>query len=152
MQKRLVHVLLVEDDPAAAKLTAEALRDALVMNDIHLVPDGEAALDFLNRKPPFADAPRPDLVLLDLNLPKIGGIELLERMKADPHLTNIPVVVLTVSSNPKDVQDAYRLHASSVITKPADLDEYFSAVRVIKELWFRIARFPNEAQASGAGE
>ena len=145
-------MLLVEDDPAAARLTSEALRDALVPNAIHLVIDGEAALDFLTRNPPFEDAPRPDLVLLDLNLPKIDGRELLAQIKSDPALTDIPVVVLTSSDNPKDVQDVYRLHGSCFITKPSELDEYFSSIRLLKELWFKVARFPENASASRAGK
>ena len=147
---KLINVLLVEDEPATAHLTVVALRDALVSNHVHTVGDGEAALNFLKREPPFAAAPRPDLILLDLNIPKVGGRELLARMKADPALTDIPVVVLTASDNPKDIQEAYRLHASCFITKPSDLDEYFSSIRLLKELWFRVARFPEHEQAAAS--
>jgi chemotaxis family two-component system response regulator Rcp1 len=142
----LINVLLVEDDPAASRLTVEALRDALVSNHVDEVADGEAALDFLKRNPPFEFAPRPDLVLLDLSLPKIDGRDLLARMKSDPALMEIPVVVLSASDNPKDIRDAYRLHASCFITKPSELDEYFSSIRLLKELWFKVAKFPEHAE------
>src|SRR4051812_43253570 len=122
--RRAICVLLVEDNPAAVRLTTEALRDALVPNHVYVVGDGEAALDFLYRRTPYADAPRPDIILLDLGLPKLDGRQVLARLKADQNLSTIPVVVLTNSAAPQDINDAYRLHASCYITKPSGLDEY----------------------------
>jgi two-component system, chemotaxis family, response regulator Rcp1 len=137
-----IEVLLVEDDPGAAHLTAEALRDARVRHNVHVLTDGEAAWSYLNRVLPYANAPRPDLVLLDFNLPKLDGRELLVRIKANESLMDIPVVVITYSDNPKDVADAYRNHAACFITKPAELDQYFNAIRVLKELWYSVATLP----------
>jgi CheY-like chemotaxis protein len=145
-----IEVLLVEDSPAAAQLTLEALRDALVPNRIHVVADGEEALKFLRREPPHADAVRPNLILLDLNLPKVDGRAVLARIKADPSLMDIPVIVLTCSSNLQDVEDAYRHQVAGYITKPSDLDEYFTAIRMLKELWFRVMTFPTRAKADSA--
>jgi len=125
-------------------LTEEALRDAVVRYSVHIVSDGEAALDFIYRRPPFVDAPRPDLILLDLGLPKIDGQEVLARIKADAHVATIPVVVLTNSDSPKDINDAYRQHVSCYIRKPCAVDEYFTAIRLLKELWFNAASFPEE--------
>jgi chemotaxis family two-component system response regulator Rcp1 len=142
--------LLIEDNPATARLTTEALRDALVPNQIHLVGDGEAALDYLYRQPPFADAPRPDLILLDLDLPKIDGRQILAKVKNDSSLSAIPVVVLTNSDAPNDINDAYRHHASCYITKPSGIDEFFTAVRSLKEFWFNAAKFPDEPRAEAA--
>jgi CheY-like chemotaxis protein len=144
-----IEVLLVEDNPAQAHLTMEAFRDAIVHCDVSVVEDGEAALDFLRKQPPYEQAPRPDLILLDLNLPKIGGLDVLETVKSDPALQNIPVIVLTVSSSPKDVEAAYRHQAAGFVTKPLDLDEYFMEVRLLKELWFKIMKMP-KAEQTGA--
>ncbi len=151
MHKKLIRVLLVEDDPAAAKLTSEALRDALVIQEIYIVQDGEAALEFLNREGAYSEAPRPDLILLDLNLPKIDGKTLLGRIKADSALTDIPVVVLSVSDNPQDIKDAYQLHAACFITKPSELEDYFSSVRLLKELWFRVAQLSPDTTGAAHG-
>ena len=145
-----IEVLLVEDNPAAAKLTLEALRDALIPNHIHVVTDGEAALRFLRRDPPHPDAPRPDLILLDLNLPRVDGRAVLATIKADTDLLDIPVIVLTCSSNPRDVADAYQHHAAGYITKPCDLDQYFSAVRMLKQLWFNVMTLPMRSKADNS--
>lgn len=143
-------MLLVEDDPAAARLTTEALRDAAVRCNVHLMGDGEAALDFVYHRPPFADAPRPDLILLDLGLPKLDGKVVLVTLKADPGLETIPVVVLTNSDDPRDISEAYHHHVSCYITKPSGLEEYFTAIRSLKELWFNAATFPDEPLATAA--
>ena len=142
MPVRAIQILLAEDDPAAAQLTIEALRDPRVRPVVHLVSDGEAALDFLHRQPPYADAPRPDIILLDLNMPKIDGREVLVRIKADATLDSIPVIVLTSSSNPTDVEAAYRLQVAGYITKYSELDRYFTAIRSLKELWFNVITLP----------
>jgi two-component system, chemotaxis family, response regulator Rcp1 len=142
-----IEVLLVEDNPAAAKLTLEALRDALIPNHIHVVTDGEAALRFLHREPPHPDAPRPNLILLDLNLPRVDGRAVLSTIKTDTGLMDIPVIVLTCSSSPQDVEDAYQHQAAGYITKPSDLDQYFSAVRMLKQLWFNVMTLPMTSKA-----
>lgn len=145
-----IQVLLVEDSPGAAQLTLEALRDALVPNRIHVVTDGEAALKFIHQEPPYSDAPRPNLILLDLNLPKVDGRNVLATIKSDPSLMDIPVIVLTCSENPQDVEGAYQLQVAGYITKPADLDEYFTAIRLLKQLWFKIMTLPKRVKADSA--
>jgi CheY-like chemotaxis protein len=145
-----IEVLLVEDSLAAAKLTLEALRDALVPNRIHLVLEGEEALRFLRRERPFSNAPRPNLILLDLNLPKVDGRAVLATIEADTSLMDIPVIVLTCSSNPRDVEDSYLHQVAGYITKPSDLDEYFLAIRMLKELWFKVMTLPVQAKAESA--
>ena len=142
--------MLVEDSPAAAQLTLEALQDALVPNRIHVITDGEEALRFLYREPPHANASRPNLILLDLNLPKMDGRAVLATIKSDPSLMDIPVIVLTSSSNPRDVEDAYLHQAAGYITKPSDLDEYFTAIRMLKQLWFKVMTLPTRAKADSA--
>ena len=137
-----LEVLLIEDSPEAAQLTLEALRDALVPNHISVVADGEQALGFLQRDPPYSDTPRPDLILLDLNLPKVDGRAVLARIKADESLMGIPVVLLTCSENPADVEGAYPHQVAGYITKPSDLDEFFTAVRSLKQLWFNVMTLP----------
>ena len=145
-----IEVLLVEDSPGAAQLTREALRDALVPNHIHVVADGEEALRFLHQEPPYADTPKPDLILLDLNLPKVDGRTVLSTVKSDSSLMDIPVIVLTCSDNPRDIEHAYRHQAAGYITKPADLDDYFIAVRSLKELWFNVMALPTKVKAKTA--
>ncbi|MGD1096015.1 MAG: response regulator [Bryobacteraceae bacterium] len=149
-QRPAISVLLVEDDLAAAHLTREALRDARIPYQVHLVTDGEAALKFLYRHTPFLDAPRPDLILLDLSLPKIDGRQVLAKIKEDASLSTIPVVVLTGSDDRQDINDAYRHHVSCYITKPSGLNEYFTAVRSLKELWFNAVSFPDEPNVEAA--
>ncbi len=123
-------------------MTSEALRDALVPNRIHVVTDGEAALKFIYQEPPYSVVPRPNLILLDLNLPKVDGRNVLATIKSDPSLMDIPVIVLTCSENPQDVEDAYQHQVAGYITKPADLDEYFTAIRLLKQLWFKVMTLP----------
>lgn len=144
---RPIEILLVEDDPAAWRLTTEALRDPNIRYHIEVVEDGEEALKFLHRQAPYCDALRPDLILLDLNLPKIDGRKVLATIKADASLMDIPVVVLSCSNNPEDVEFAYRHQVAGYITKPADLDEYFTAVRSLKQLWFDVMTLPTTARA-----
>lgn len=133
---RHLDILLVEDNDADVDLTKAAFRDALVRSRIHLAQDGEEALAFLKRTGHHLKAPRPDLVLLDLNLPKVDGFEVLEEMKADPTLKSIPVIVMSGSDREEDQSRAYRLQISAYLVKPADKNQYFSAIRSIKELWF----------------
>jgi len=142
-----IHVLLVEDSPADARLTIEAMRDAGIKNEFHLAKDGEEALAFLHKEGRFTNAPTPHFVLLDLDLPKIDGREVLEQMKADARLRRIPVIILTSSKKEDDVSKAYERQVSCYIKKPIDQDQYFLALRVLKELWFRIVTLPTPLPA-----
>jgi len=135
-QVRCLNVLLVEDNSADVDLTIIAFRDAIVHSRISVVKDGEEAIAFLKHTGSYAQAPSPDLVLLDLNLPKVNGFEVLEEMKADPDLKTVPVIVMSGSDREEDQSRAYRLQAAAYLVKPPDKDKYFAAVRSVKELWF----------------
>jgi two-component system, chemotaxis family, response regulator Rcp1 len=137
-----IHILLVEDNPGDVRLTKEALRGAKVANDLRVVGDGEAAIDYLRRRGPYADAPRPDIVLLDLNLPRLDGREVLADIKSDPDLAKIPIIILTTSSAERDINSAYELHANCYISKPVDFTEFIEAVRSLEGFWLRIVRLP----------
>ena len=139
---RPIEILLVEDSPGDVRLTKEALREGKIRNHLSVVTDGVAALAFLRREGRYANAPRPDVVLLDLNLPKKDGREVLTEIKADPRLRRIPVVVLTTSSNEEDILRAYDLHANCYITKPVDLDQFISVVQSIESFWLTIVTLP----------
>lgn len=138
-----IEILLVEDSPGDVRLIREALKDGKVANRINVVEDGEAAMLYLRRQKPYADAVRPELVLLDLNLPRKDGREVLEEIKSDPELMRIPVVVLTTSSSEEDVLRTYSSHANCFVTKPIDLDQFMDAVRSIESFWLTIVRLPN---------
>lgn len=140
-----IEVLLVEDDPGDELMTREAFEDNKIRNTLHVVRDGQEALDFLYRRGVYADAPRPDLILLDLNLPKYDGRQVLERIKQDPELSLIPVVVLTTSSAEEDILRSYKLHANAYVTKPVDLDQFIAAVRQIDEFFVTVVRLPGRA-------
>lgn len=137
-----IEILLVEDSPGDVRLTREALKDAKVRNNLHVVPDGVEALAFLRRTGRHADAPRPDLVLLDLNLPKKDGREVLEEIKADEGLKHIPVVILTTSQAEQDILESYRLRANAYVTKPVDLEQFLKVVKSIEQFWLEIVRLP----------
>ncbi|MEU2157616.1 response regulator [Streptomyces sp. NPDC019396] len=137
-----IEVLLVEDDPGDELMTREAFEDNKIGNTLHVVRDGEEALDFLYRRAAHQDAPRPDLILLDLNLPKYDGRQVLERIKADAELTHIPVVVLTTSAAEEDILRSYRLHASAYVTKPVDLEQFIAAIRKIDDFFVTVVRLP----------
>ena len=139
-----VEILLVEDNPGDVRLTREALKDAKVANNLNVVNDGEQALDYLNRRGRFSDATRPDLILLDLNLPKIDGREVLASIKADSDLRRIPVVVLTTSSAEEDILRSYDLHANCYVTKPVEFDSFLKIVESIDDFWLSIVRLPKE--------
>ncbi|HEX6927300.1 MAG TPA: response regulator [Longimicrobiaceae bacterium] len=141
---RPVEILLVEDNPGDVRLTREALREGKVRNNLHVASDGVEALKFLRREEPYAEAVRPDLILLDLNLPRKDGREVLEEVKADPALRHIPVVVLTSSQAEQDILRAYDLHANCYVTKPVDLDQFIHVVRSIEDFWFTIVKLPPE--------
>ncbi|MFC9947584.1 response regulator [Streptomyces pratensis] len=140
-----IEVLLVEDDPGDELMTREAFEDNKIRNTLHVVRDGQEALDFLYRQGEHTDAPRPDLVLLDLNLPRYDGRQVLERIKTDPELALIPVVVLTTSSAEEDILRSYKLHANAYVTKPVDLEQFIGAVRQIDDFFVSVVRLPPRA-------
>ncbi|MCX5415855.1 MULTISPECIES: response regulator [unclassified Streptomyces] len=140
-----IEVLLVEDDPGDELMTREAFEDNKIRNTLHVVRDGQEALDFLYRQGEYPDAPRPDLVLLDLNLPKYDGRQVLEKIKTDPELALIPVVVLTTSSAEEDILRSYKLHANAYVTKPVDLEQFIGAVRQIDDFFVSVVRLPPRA-------
>lgn len=140
--KRSVDILLVDDNPGDARLAKEALRENVLRNRLHHVENGVKAMEFLERKGMHANAPLPDLMLLDLNMPKMDGREVLERVKQDEQLKRIPVVVLTVSSADEDIYRSYDLHANCYLTKPIDLDEFMDVVRLINRFWLEAATLP----------
>lgn len=144
MSANIVKILLVEDNPGDADLVREALRDNKVCNELHVVEDGVEAMAFLRRQDRYAYAPRPDLIFLDLNLPRKDGREVLEEIKADDDLKRIPVVVLTTSKQEQDILSAYNLCANCYVTKPMDLDQFLHVVRSIDTFWFSIVSLPPE--------
>lgn len=138
----VIDILLVEDSPTDALMTREALEASKLLNRLHLVEDGEQALEFLRQRGPFASAPRPGLILLDLNLPRKSGRELLEEIKSDPDLKAIPVVVLSTSKAEEDIARSYGLHANCYITKPVEFQRFVDVVRSIREFWFQVVTLP----------
>jgi CheY-like chemotaxis protein len=138
----MIEVLLVEDDPGDVLMTREAFGDNKIANRLHVVNDGDAALDFLHKRGEFADAPTPDLVLLDLNLPRVDGRQVLAEVKADPTLRQIPVVVLTTSEAEEDVLRSYELHANAYVSKPVDFERFIEVVRKIDEFFVSVVRLP----------
>ena len=139
-------ILLVEDNPGDVRLTREALKEGKILNHVSVVGDGVEALAFLRREDKYANAVRPDLILLDLNLPKKDGREVLAEIKADAGLKKIPVVILTTSAAEQDVLKTYDLHANCYITKPVDLEQFIKIVQLIEDFWFTIARLPSGAR------
>ena len=139
---RPVRILLVEDSPSDRALAMHALREARVSNELHTVADGEAAMAFLRRSGEYADAPRPDLMILDLNLPKKDGREVLADLKDDPELRAIPVIVLTTSAADEDVLAMYDLQAAGYVTKPVAFADFVAAVKGIEEFWLSLVRLP----------
>lgn len=137
-----VEILLVEDNPADVRLTIEALKDAKVSNKLHVAVDGVEALSFLRREGEYADTVRPDLILLDLNLPKKDGLVVLSEIKEDESLKYIPVVVLTSSSEEKDILAAYDHHVNAYVTKPVDLNDFLNVVKGLEDFWLSIVRLP----------
>ncbi|MEA2590902.1 MAG: hypothetical protein QOD62_733 [Actinomycetota bacterium] len=140
---RPVQILLVEDSPSDVALTVAALREGHIANDMHVAGDGETAVDFLHRRGEFAGVPRPDLILLDLNLPKKDGLEVLADVKADDDLKAIPVVVLTTSAAESDVLRSYKLHANSYVTKPVGFEPFLAAVQQIETFWLTLVQLPD---------
>jgi two-component system, chemotaxis family, response regulator Rcp1 len=141
----LIEILLVEDNPGDVELTREALHDSKVHMRLSVVNDGVEALAFLKREARYPDAPRPDLILLDLNLPKKDGRAVLGEIKQDPSLKHIPVVILTSSQAEQDILRAYDLHANCYVTKPVDLDQFITIVKSIEQFWFTVVKLPHGA-------
>ena len=139
---RPIEILLVEDNPGDVRLTQEALREGKVRNNLNVAKDGMEGLDFLRRLGPFAHAPRPDLILLDLNLPKMDGREVLAEIKEDADLRTIPVVVVTSSEAEEDIVRSYDLHANCYIKKPVNLDQFITVVQSIEQFWLTIVTLP----------
>ncbi|OGS37041.1 MAG: response regulator [Elusimicrobia bacterium RIFOXYB2_FULL_49_7] len=137
-----IEILLVEDNPGDVRLTQEAFKDGKVMNNLHVVQDGVEALAFLRKEGRYSSVPRPDMILLDLNLPKKNGGEVLAEIKADPDLKRIPVVVLTTSKAEEDVLKTYDLHANCYVTKPVDLDQFLLVIRTMEEFWLTFVQLP----------
>ncbi len=144
---RAAEILLVEDSPGDVRLTREALREGRVTNILNVARDGVEALAFLRREGKYAAATRPDIILLDLSLPKISGLEVLREIKGDAELRRIPVVVLTTSGAEHEIQRAYDLHANCYITKPVQLEQFIKAIQSIEEFWFTIATLPGHGRA-----
>lgn len=139
---KTIEILLIEDDPGDVRLTQEALRESKVHTQLSVVPDGVEAMRYLQRLSPYEEVIRPDLILLDLNLPRMDGREVLAAIKADESLRQIPVVILTTSEAESDILRSYNLHANCYITKPVDLDQFLTIVRAIKDFWFTIVTLP----------
>jgi CheY-like chemotaxis protein len=137
-----INILIVEDNPGDVRLIIEALREFKVANRLHSVEDGEEATDYLYKRGRFTAVPRPDLILLDLNLPRKDGREVLAEIKADADLCNIPVVILTSSQAEQDILKSYNLHANCYITKPVDLDQFMAVIKSIEEFWLTVVKLP----------
>ncbi len=146
IETRPIEILLVEDNPSDVRLTVEALKEAKVRNNLHIVTDGEEAMDSLYRRGKYKNATHPDLILLDLNLPKKDGREILAEIKKDTALKRIPIVILTTSSAEEDILRAYDLHANCYITKPVDFDQFMKVVQSIENFWLTIVCLPGDFQ------
>ena len=144
---RQVEFLLVEDNPGDVRLTREALKDSKVRNNLNVLGNGISALNYLRREPPYENALRPDIILLDLNLPKMDGREVLSRIKADPFLKRIPVVVITSSEAEQGILRTYDLHVNCYVTKPVDLDQFIKVVQSIESFWLTIVQLPMPDEA-----
>jgi two-component system, chemotaxis family, response regulator Rcp1 len=147
-----IEVLLVEDSVGDVRLTREAFKDAKVHINLHVAVDGDDAMTFLKRERQYVDAPRPDLILLDLNLPRKDGREVLKEIKESPTLAIIPVVILTTSASEEDILRTYQLHANCYITKPVDLEGFLKVVKSMDSFWLSVVKLPRDATHEGAGE
>ena len=143
--ERAIEILLVEDNAGDVRLTKEALLEAKVLTRLHIINDGVAAVEFLKKEGRYGESPQPDLVLLDLNLPKMSGFEVLAKMKQDATLRAIPVIILTSSNAETDIRKCYETHANAYITKPVDIEKYFSLVKHLDEFWFSTVRLPSRS-------
>ncbi|MEI7848033.1 MAG: response regulator [Chloroflexota bacterium] len=136
------HILMIEDNPGDIRLTREVLSDATIPNNLWAVKDGEEALQFLSQTHEFINAPRPDLILLDLNLPRMSGLDILENIKSDENLRTIPVVILTTSQSEQDILSGYQRFANAYITKPVSLDQFNRIIQAVESFWLDTARLP----------
>ncbi|HLN21766.1 MAG TPA: response regulator [Bacteroidales bacterium] len=139
-----IDILIVEDNPGDARLIREVLNDTKVYSSLHIVNDGVEAMDFLHNKGKYAEMPRPDIIILDLNLPKKDGREVLAELKAEEDLKHIPVVIMTISQAEEDILKTYKLHANCYITKPIDLNEFIKVIKSIEDFWFSIVKLPSK--------
>jgi chemotaxis family two-component system response regulator Rcp1 len=139
---KMIEILLVEDNPGDVRLTREALKEGKVLNNLSIARDGVEALAFLRQEGEYAQSPRPDIILLDLNLPRMDGRELLEIIKNEPHFKRIPVVILTTSKSEEDIIRTYDLHANCYITKPVGLEQFIDVVKSVEDFWFTIVKLP----------
>jgi len=144
-----IEVLMVEDNPGDARLAIEALKGAKVRNEIHHVIDGIEAMEFLHKEGEYSNAVRPDIILLDLNLPRKDGREVLEEIKTDPDLKRIPVVIMTISQAEEDIIRSYNLYANCYITKPIDLNQFMKVVKSIEDFWLTIVKLPPDGEMMG---
>jgi CheY-like chemotaxis protein len=142
--RKAIHILMVEDNPGDVRLTKEALNGAKIRNHVDSVRDGVEAMAYLHREGKYANSLQPDLILLDLNLPKKDGREVLAEIKADGHLRRIPVVILTSSQAEQDIVRAYDLHANAYVTKPVDLEQFITVVKSIEDFWLEIVKLPSQ--------
>lgn len=142
---KTMEILLVEDNPGDIRLTKEALKESTIANNLHVAIDGVEALDFLRKRGRFSNSPTPDLILLDLNLPRKGGIEVLAEIKANEEFKIIPIVVLSTSQSEKDILESYKLHVNCFVTKPVEFDEFMTVLKSIEDFWFTIAKLPKVA-------
>ena len=138
----VINILLVEDNPADARLIDEVFKDTNVKNKLHVVKDGVEAMDFLNKMNEYSDAPQPDIILLDLNLPRKDGREVLKEVKKNEDLKSIPIVILTTSSAKEDVIKTYNNHANCYITKPVDFDQFLMVINAIEDFWLKVVKLP----------
>ncbi len=143
-----IEILLIEDNPADIRLTQEAFREARLQNTLHVVQDGVSAMAFIRQTAPFQQAPRPDLILLDLNLPKKDGREVLKEIKSDPHIRTIPVVVLTTSDDETDVLRSYDLHANAYLVKPIDILQFIKMIQTLEDFWLSVVKLPPKVSES----
>ena len=139
---KLAEILLIEDNPGDARLMEEAFKDGKVKNILHIIDDGVEATDFLFKRNKYSNAPRPDLIILDLNLPKKNGQEVLAEIKANPDLKSIPVIILTISKADEDIIRSYNLHANCFLNKPINLNKFFEVVKSIEDFWLTIVKLP----------
>ena len=139
-----IEILLVEDSPGDVRLTKEALKDSRITNNLHVVNDGEQALDYLFRRNEYANEPTPDLILLDLNLPRKNGMEVLKEIKSNPTTALIPVVMLTTSNSESDILKSYQLHVNSYVTKPVSYESFLQVIRSIEDFWLNIVKLPTQ--------
>jgi CheY-like chemotaxis protein len=141
-----IEILLVDDDPAHVRLTMEVIKGCKIKNNVTVMRNGEEVLNFLFKRPPFEDRAMPDLIMLDLNIPKKSGLEVIKEIRQGPEIKKLPVIVLTTSDDAKDIETAYKLGANCYITKPVDLNQFINVIKCIEEFWLTIVKLPTRVQ------